>query len=184
MKTCHYTQLPTLEIPQYYFELRNLPRQAEGLRAPPFEATNMSHLWHRPKTSDGNLLTPGHKVSFSDSSKSSNKRDSGRPSTASNSRPSSPAAPQQRAASQQRTSSSTRASQQRTWGDNRNFQRINRQSEALWQYVTSMLPRVPPRANHLQDPPLCLQQPHSLNLFSSTTTPSFPCSGPIRLFNF
>ena len=97
----------------------------------------MSHhsLWHRPKTADGNLLTPGHKVSFSDSSKSSNKRDSGRPSTASNSRPSSPAAPPDRAAPQQRTSSSKRASSQQVWGDNRNLQRINRQSEALWQYV-------------------------------------------------
>ena len=143
----------------------------------------MSHLWHRPKTSDGNLLNPGHKVSFSDSSKSSNKRDSGRPSTASNSRPSSPAAPQPRAASQQRTSSSTRASSQQIWGDNRNLQRINRQSEALWQYVDLHAPLAPSATDHLQDPPLYLQQLHSLNPSSYITTPSFPSSDPIRLFN-
>ncbi|KAL9636039.1 MAG: hypothetical protein Q9164_003081 [Protoblastenia rupestris] len=88
----------------------------------------MSHHWlaQRPKTSDGNLLSPVHKVSFSDSSKSSNKRDSGRPSSSSNSpRPSSPAHPPQR-----------RPQSQQTWldrHDSRNLQRINRQSEALWQ---------------------------------------------------
>ena len=146
----------------------------------------MSHhsLWHRPKTSDGNLLTAGHKVSFSDSSKSSNKRDSGRPSTASNSRPSSPAAPPPRAASQQRASSSTKASSQQIWGDNRNLQRINRQSEALWQYVDLHTPLKPSATNDVQDPLFCLQQPNSPNLFSSIMTLSFPFSGPIRLFNF
>lgn len=144
----------------------------------------MTHLWHRPKTSDGNLLTPGRNVSFSDSSKSSNKRDSGRPSTASNSRPSSPAAPQPRAASQQRTSPSTRASSQQIWGNNRNFQRINRQSEALWQYVDLHAPLATFATDQLQDPLLYLQQPHSLNPFSSITTPFFPSSGPTRLFNF
>ena len=143
-------------------------------------------LWHRPKTSDGNLLTPGRKVSFSNSSKSSNKRDSGRPSTASNSRPPSPApaAPQRRVTSQQRTSSSTRASSQHIWGDNRNLQRINRQSEALWQYVTFEAPCAPSPTDHMEDPPSYLLQPHSPNLFSSITTPSFHYSGPIRLFNF
>ena len=138
----------------------------------------MSHLFHRPKTSDGNLF-PVHKVSFSDSSKSSNKRDS----TASNSRPSSPAAPQRRATSQQRTPSSTRPSSQQVWGDNRSFQRINRQSEALWQYVDLQGPVASFTTDHLQDPPSYLQQPHSLNHFSSITTPSFPSSDPTRLSN-
>ena len=143
----------------------------------------MSHLWHRPKTSDGNLLTPGHKVSFSDSSKSSNKRDSGRPSTASNSRPSSPAPPHPRAASQKRTSSSTRASSQNVWGDNRNFQRINRQSEALWQYVDLDTLCAPCLTDHLEDQLSYLPQLPNPNLFSSITTPSFPSSAPIQLSN-
>lgn len=125
-------------------------------------STGLGWLHHRPKTSDN----PNHKISFSESSKSST-----------NSRPSSPAA------SQQRTSSSKRASSQQIWGDNRNFQRINRQSEALWQYVDLHAPLAPSTTNHLQDPLLCLQQPHSLNLFSYITTPSFPSLGPIRLFN-
>lgn len=134
----------------------------------------MSHLWHRPKTSDGNMLSPVHKVSFSDSSKSSHKRDSGRPSTASNSRPSSPhpRAPQQR-------SSSSRASSH-IWGDNRNLQRINRQSEALWQYVVLRGHR---HRLTSQDPLSYPQPPHNQNPFSSITTPSFPYSGPIRLFS-
>ena len=142
----------------------------------------MSHLWHRPKTSDG-MLTPGHKVSFSDSSKSSKKRDSGRPSTASNSRPSSPAPSQPRATGQQRAPSSTRASSHNIWGDNRNLQRINRQSEALWQYVALQAPYVPTTTDHLQDLLSCHQQPHSLNPSSSITTPSFPYLAPTRLFN-
>lgn len=140
-------------------------------------------LWHRPKTTDANLLPPGRKVSFSNSSKSSHKRDSGRPSTASNSRPSSPAAPQRRVASQQRTSSSTRASSQHTWGDNRNLQRINRQSEALWQYVNFWAPCAPSPTDRMEDPPSYLLQPPSLNLFSSITTPSFPSWARIRLFS-
>ena len=139
----------------------------------------MSHLnlWHRPKTSDGNLLSANHKVSFSDSSKSSHKRDSGRPSTASNSRPSSPAAPQQR------TSSSTRASSQQVWGDNRNLQRINRQSEALWQYVDLHAPLPASVTDHRQDPLLYLQRPLSQNPFSYITTPFCLSWAPIRLSN-
>ncbi|KAL9100338.1 MAG: hypothetical protein Q9163_004274 [Psora crenata] len=82
----------------------------------------MAHQW-RPKTGDGNTLPSVHKVSFSDSS--SHKRDSGRPSSSSNSRPSSPAKPPQR-----------RLQSQHSWSerqDSRNLQHINRRSEALWQ---------------------------------------------------
>lgn len=73
-------------------------------------------MWHshRPKTAD----QIQSKVSFSDSSKSdSDKRD--RPSSASASHSSSP-----------RPSSA-----QRSWVDARSWQRVNRQSEALWQYA-------------------------------------------------
>ena len=113
----------------------------QSIHAPP---SVMSHhsLFHRPKTSDGNLLSPtlgGHKVSFSDSSKSTDKRHSARPSSrpssSSNSRPSSPAPHQQQRtpSAQRRPSSQTRAFHQ-GWNETRNLQRINRQSEALWQY--------------------------------------------------
>jgi len=104
-------------------------------------------LFHRPKTSHGNLLSPGlggHQVSFSDSSKSTDKRHSSsarpssRPSSSSNSRPSSPAPQHQQkraapAPAQRIPSSQTRAYHQ-PWNESRNLQRINRQSEALWQY--------------------------------------------------
>lgn len=81
----------------------------------------MSALWNRPKTANGTrvngILSTGHKVSFSDDSKSSGKRSSGHPSSKANSRNSSPA-PQQ----------------QRLWPDSRTWQRVNRQSQALRQY--------------------------------------------------
>ena len=95
----------------------------------------MSSLFGRPRTADGqsskrpkDLTSAGHKVSFSDSTSSERyekhfeKRNSGRASSTGRSstspRPKSPAQPP--AIRQQ-------------WTENRNFQRINRQSEALWQ---------------------------------------------------
>lgn len=94
--------------------------------APSSPPTTMSHwLSHRPRTSDGNLLSPGHKVSFSDSSKhSSQKRDSDRPSSSNNSRTASPARPPP-----------ARPQSHQPRSDSRNLQRINRRSEALWQYA-------------------------------------------------
>ncbi|KAL2050537.1 hypothetical protein ABVK25_009206 [Lepraria finkii] len=90
--------------------------------------------WHRPKTADGNLLSPAHKVSFSDSSKSSEKRNSARPSSrpssSSNSRGESPAGQQRRGNSQQKPATQKR---EQLFGGNRNLQHIDRQSEALRQ---------------------------------------------------
>ena len=95
----------------------------------------MSSLFGRPRTADGprskrpdGLTAAGHKVSFSDSTsseryeKSNGKRNSGKaPSTGRSSvspRPKSPAQP---------------PVIRQQWTENQNLQRINRQSEALWQ---------------------------------------------------
>lgn len=84
------------------------------------------HLWHRPRTADPDGTGHGtHKVSFSDSSKSS-KRDSSRPST-NNSRPSSP-----RLLSPRGDKDRERPRSTQLWSDNRVWQRVNKQSEALW----------------------------------------------------
>lgn len=154
----------------------------------------MSHhpLWHRPKTSDGSLLPPGlggHKVSFSGSSKSTDKRQSARPSsrpsTSSNSPSSSPAPQlhQRRTASIQRPGTQTRPSQQ-PWNETRNLQRINRQSEALSQYALNISePKPCPLTPHTPDllsSPLRLPNP---NRSSSTTIHSSQYSVPILLCN-
>lgn len=75
----------------------------------------------RPKTSNGVNGTAGHKVSFSDSSKSSH--DHG---------------PSDQSASS-RSSSPRLQSPNTMWGDNRNWQKINRRSEALWKYGVCFL---------------------------------------------
>lgn len=91
---------------------------SRSTRCTPFSCSNTIMSPLRPKLAD---RLPS-KVSFSDSNKSaSDKRGSDRPSSASNSAslsPSSQSDPQQR-----------RVLEDHTW------QRVNRQSEALWQYV-------------------------------------------------
>ena len=118
--------------------LRHLPAPICPHFTYPTSSLTMIMNWHRQKTADGNPLSPAHKVSFSDSSKSSEKRNSGRPSSrpssssnsrAGDSRTESPAPPR-RKDSQQRLPSHSR---EKPWSSNRNTQLIDRQSEALWQ---------------------------------------------------
>ncbi|KAL8951358.1 MAG: hypothetical protein Q9222_002659 [Ikaeria aurantiellina] len=127
---------------------------------------NMSHhLWHRPRTADpdGTGLNT-HKVSFSDSSKSS-KRDSSRHSTT-NSRPSSPRLLSPRG-------EKDRPRSQQLWSDNRAWQRVNRQSEALWQESPSLLSPSSP-----QPRPFLIYHDSFLNLLGPSPSLSLLISDP------
>ena len=90
--------------------------------------TMSRNLWHRPRTAEADGTGhANHKVSFSDSSK----RDSSRPSASrTNSHTSSP-----RLLSPRGDKDRDRPRSQQPWSDNRAWQRVNRQSEALWQFV-------------------------------------------------
>ena len=81
--------------------------------------------WTRPRLTDLNGVS-GHKVSFSGSSKSTKSSNERAPSQISNS---------SRSSSPQTTPSARQRSDPIERSQVRNWQRINRQSEALWLYV-------------------------------------------------
>lgn len=120
------------DLPSYIIFFLFCPTSMQHFQDQRKDRINMSHLWHRPRTAEPDGTGHGtHKVSFSDSSKSS-RHDSGRPSSASNSRPSSPRILSPRG---DRGGGADRPRSQHLWSENRSWQRVNRQSEALWQSV-------------------------------------------------
>ncbi|KAL8746522.1 MAG: hypothetical protein Q9190_001468 [Brigantiaea leucoxantha] len=136
------------------------------------------HLWHRPRTAEPDGTGHGtHKVSFSDSSKSS-KRDSGRPSSASNSRPSSPRILSPSGERGGRGASASggdrdRLRPQQLWSDSRAWQRVNRQSEALWQENPNLLSPSPQQAR-----PFLIYHDSFLSLLGPAPTLSLLISDP------
>ncbi|KAI4207298.1 MAG: hypothetical protein LQ346_000666 [Caloplaca aetnensis] len=133
----------------------------------------MSHqFFHRPRMADLEGTGQGsHKVSFSDSSKSSLRdRDSSRPSR-NGSRPPTPQVLSPRILSPK--GEKDRAHPQRMWSDNRVWQRVNRQSEALWQESPSLLsPNAP------QPRPFLIYHDSFLNLLGPSPTLSPLISDP------
>ncbi|KAL8976283.1 MAG: hypothetical protein Q9205_007676, partial [Flavoplaca limonia] len=127
-------------------------------------AQTMSHnLWHRPRTAEADGTGhANHKVSFSDSSK----RDSSRPSASrTNSHTSSP-----RLLSPRGDKDRDRPRSQQPWSDNRAWQRVNRQSEALWQFAP---PDISP-----QPRPFLIYHDSFLNLLGPSPSLSLLISDP------
>ncbi|KAL9017086.1 MAG: hypothetical protein Q9185_005546 [Variospora sp. 1 TL-2023] len=131
----------------------------------------MAHqFWQRPRTADPDGIGNGtHKVSFSDSSKSS-KRDSSRHSK-NTSQPSSPQVMSPRILSPKGEKDRPRS--QRTWSENRAWQRVNRQSEALSQESPTIL-----SPNSPQPRPFLIYHDSFLNLLGPSPTLSCLISDP------